>query len=842
MQKNWASMLPIEERRYLEQRQREELARRHPGAENMVAESIYKAFRQEEHRREPVIAPPPAHSKSLVEKTLASNAAAAAAAASLHQYNPAVFASAKEQKLSHRDPHYGLHHDKPSVIVQADPKYEKPHSISPKQGVPGRASPYQPANLYKYEISPSPHRSSSNTHPVISLESSRPGSSLAPSPHSVDLIKTRQPQSSPHPSTSSPAVHDRYYPSKSPSTSYQSVPPGHGSHASLSSHPSHPQLSAVHPQQPNSSSHSLHPSNAHSSRSHSSSHGSNHSSRVSVSHVPNHLHASQQISLKSKVNSPPPQQVYPHPEHTPRGVASAHISHSKPPLTAPPPAHSGSRSHERIPPPPPHETRTIIERSVPYDVRAYPTNIPSPHPKPLPPTTHAPPAAPHRPPGLPVTAAQPSHHHHPSPHHLPASHPTQTQPLDLGTREDTTASPIKRRTHTPTPQDAKKPRLEPSGPQPLLSKVPEPSSVYSPAMTTITSVENVAALNNNGNSRTHSPATITPSSSRPSSQPPASITPTPSRPDSTHSPNAAVTPSNKTEPEKSNSPAPSGAGYVHKLKKAWLHRHESGAEVLPATSPSASNRGNNSSPPITGAALNGGGTNNSNNSSGTPKSPSSKSTSRNDESTNRSSVPSWKSKGISSLPNGHSQDNKDCDTSSTDSDDGNAVQKPKRGKGKRSMKRPKKSSDSNSESDKESDGSETSKKSSRLSSKQDMEPKKRGRKPKSKADRGDKDDGPKPKKIKEELVGDPLKKPPLHQLKKTGESFLQDGSCFEVSAKLPKCRECRWTAHQRNKKMPNIFCRFYAFRRLRYTKNGQLAVAGFSDPVKVNILANDNTH
>ena len=30
--------------------------------------------------------------------------------------------------------------------------------------------------------------------------------------------------------------------------------------------------------------------------------------------------------------------------------------------------------------------------------------------------------------------------------------------------------------------------------------------------------------------------------------------------------------------------------------------------------------------------------------------------------------------------------------------------------------------------------------------------------------------------------------------------------------------------------MANIFCRFYAFRRLRYTKNGQIAVAGFCDP------------
>ena len=30
--------------------------------------------------------------------------------------------------------------------------------------------------------------------------------------------------------------------------------------------------------------------------------------------------------------------------------------------------------------------------------------------------------------------------------------------------------------------------------------------------------------------------------------------------------------------------------------------------------------------------------------------------------------------------------------------------------------------------------------------------------------------------------------------------------------------------------MPNIFCRFYAFRRVRYAKNGQLCVAGFCDP------------
>lgn len=114
--------------------------------------------------------------------------------------------------------------------------------------------------------------------------------------------------------------------------------------------------------------------------------------------------------------------------------------------------------------------------------------------------------------------------------------------------------------------------------------------------------------------------------------------------------------------------------------------------------------------------------------------------------------------------------------------------------------------------------------------------KKRGRRPKSKNDEprppkkargaGGNDDGsptPPPR--------DPSKKPSISQLKKTGESFLQDRHCFEIAPKLAKCRECRLTQNQRNKEVyNNIFCRFYYFRRLRYTKNGQLAIAGFSDP------------
>lgn len=70
----------------------------------------------------------------------------------------------------------------------------------------------------------------------------------------------------------------------------------------------------------------------------------------------------------------------------------------------------------------------------------------------------------------------------------------------------------------------------------------------------------------------------------------------------------------------------------------------------------------------------------------------------------------------------------------------------------------------------------------------------------------------------------------MGQLKTPVESFLQDRPCFEIAPELAKCIECRWAPDQQPCTMPNIFCRFYAFRRLRYKKNGKLALAGFSDP------------
>lgn len=153
-------------------------------------------------------------------------------------------------------------------------------------------------------------------------------------------------------------------------------------------------------------------------------------------------------------------------------------------------------------------------------------------------------------------------------------------------------------------------------------------------------------------------------------------------------------------------------------------------------------------------------------------------------------------------------------------------------------------SDKESGSEKDSDSGASTTKKNNATSVNNKEPRKRGRRPKialttttTTTSKNDKGEEPRSKKPKEDTTTttplpqrDPFRKPPVGQLKKTGESFLQDGACFEVAQKLGKCRECRWTPNQRTKNMPNIFCRFYAFRRLRYTKNGQLAIAGFSDP------------
>ncbi|GLD73028.1 probable JmjC domain-containing histone demethylation protein 2C [Lates japonicus] len=72
----------------------------------------------------------------------------------------------------------------------------------------------------------------------------------------------------------------------------------------------------------------------------------------------------------------------------------------------------------------------------------------------------------------------------------------------------------------------------------------------------------------------------------------------------------------------------------------------------------------------------------------------------------------------------------------------------------------------------------------------------------------------------------------VKKLKQTGESFLQDDSCSEIGPNLQKCRECRVVRSKRGEEQAHspVFCRFYYFRRLSYSKNGVIRMDGFSTP------------
>ena len=351
-----------------------------------------------------------------------------------------------------------------------------------------------------------------------------------------------------------------------------------------------------------------------------------------------------------------------------------------------------------------------------------------------------------------------------------------------------------------------------------------------------------------------------------------------------HTPVKPQPPPSSVDSDKSNSPGPvrptTGSSYpVHKLKKAWLQRHsgEDGTEDTTGVVGSGScvtlplNLGTNSS---------GAGISKDNNSSGgnnvsslqTALSCKGKSIS-NKGSNRKGPMPAGNRDGSGVTLNGHATDvpsskhSRPDDSSSSDPEHKSPPKrkppKVKRKKGggaarKAAEEKRKKlapvavhsesgsDSDKESLSDKDSDSGASTTQSGTSGKKSanggsgngtsgggggSKEPRKRGRRPKSsKNDRGEEPRQKKPRDDPPAPQRDPFRKPPISQLKKSGESFLQDGPCHEVAPKLAKCRECRWTPNQRSKNMPNIFCRFYAFRRLRYTKNGQLAIAGFSDP------------
>lgn len=432
--------------------------------------------------------------------------------------------------------------------------------------------------------------------------------------------------------------------------------------------------------------------------------------------------------------------------------------------------------------------------------------------------------------------------------------------------------------------------------QPQLARVSEPSPLIASAATTITTVVNTAAYRGTPNTTSvaaSTPAILTESlpeisvttvavsnekSSTSDSQSQSSTvnlttstttvaTPTNlssvTHPQPAESPNTPVksttVPPSSLDSEKSNSPGPSksSSSYpVRHLKKAWLQRH-TGEDL-------EDNTGIIGSGSCVTLPLN---INNTNNQS--TKEPSVPPSLHNIGSMAVNSINKGKHfsakqnnrkgghKDSTSL-NGHQDTNKGGDDSSSSDPERGRKSPPKRkppkvkrkkggGAQKKIAEEHKKRkvgtqsvpvSESGSESEKES-GSEKDSDSgasttvtSKKTGNPTKEPRKRGRRPKS--SKNDKGEEPRTKKSRDDSLPqrDPFRKPPVGQLKKTGESFLQDGPCFEVAPKLAKCRECRWTPNQRSKNMPNIFCRFYAFRRLRYTKNGQLAIAGFSDPHK----------
>nr|XP_015837929.1 PREDICTED: probable JmjC domain-containing histone demethylation protein 2C isoform X2 [Tribolium castaneum] len=546
---------------------------------------------------------------------------------------------------------------------------------------------------------------------------------------------------------------------------------------------------------------------------------------------------------KPKVSSPAPHHIYGKPSAGPpvtRHEPSTPIQlTSKPPLSSsvsPSPYQQMSQYHPPHPqnpptltcPPPAHSRTTPDPRYDRYPVKASSRNSPP-------------------------TAAS-------APRYIPSAPSVQTQPLDLGvSKYDPAVSPKRKATPvssiSPVCLETKKRRIETQPPQ--LARVSEPSPLIASAATTITTVVNTAAyrtppitsnspIDSGDVSETVRPSSV--ESSQPTSNSPAPNPPTQPETDAPNTPVKLTIPPSCLDSEKSNSPGPtkSSSYPVRHLKKAWLQRH-TGEDLEDTTGVTGS--GSCVTLPISMASNN-------------KESPVHSIHSIGSMAVNSISIS--KTKHFTAKPNNRKTPNKETlnghptdstkadDSSSSDQDRGRKSppkRKPPKVKRKKGAvtKKPtpedkkrkpgqsvvvsESGSDSEKESgsEKDSDSGASTKKSNSVSGK---EPRKRGRRPKS--SKNDKGEEPRVKKSKDETVPqrDPFRKPPVGQLKKTGESFLQDGPCFEVAPKLAKCRECRWTPNQRSKNMPNIFCRFYAFRRLRYTKNGQLAIAGFSDPHK----------
>ena len=239
-------------------------------------------------------------------------------------------------------------------------------------------------------------------------------------------------------------------------------------------------------------------------------------------------------------------------------------------------------------------------------------------------------------------------------------------------------------------------------------------------------------------------------------------------------------PTTKEANEESSSSSPQ---YVHKLKKAWIKAYNDQDSTSPASTP-----GTNRATP-----------------SPAPSNASSKSTKNNKK------------------VNGHSKDESAADESSDSSTaktgksgkSGSSSTSGKRGgqgstASARSTPRLKKTSESDSDNSKDSDATVSSRKSGkgrgrgRKPGKKAANPSQKSA-PKKEVDDNNEEDMTSVKKEKE----NPFNNPPISVLKKTGDSFLQDADCFKVAPKLTKCRECKWSQHNKNAgSSTSIFCRY----------------------------------
>lgn len=523
---------------------------------------------------------------------------------------------------------------------------------------------------------------------------------------------------------------------------------------------------------------------------------------------------------KSKVSSPAPPHMYGKPGSSPApahyGVAVEPPPHAKtepPPVPYPPPSAYSSALRTRPPPAAHHNPRT-------------------PEPRP-PPRAHgaSPPAA--------LAACQ-------------------TQPLDLGvsSREDPERlSPRRRFPFDPAPdQDAKRRRLE-SEPtsrttEPLIAsaaatapgRTPHGSEPAPQAPGPLCDVRVPSA---DGSIET--PEKAAGASPAPSCTPSASPAPATAAPPVASSPPASAAPPAPpaTPPAPAGSPAPApspkdGAPVRHLGKKAWLQRHEtapvgegdcSGGGGVCVTLPmTVATRPPEPAPAPTPTPT------------PTPT-PALIAPPVAVESVRRSSPEvaarpktATKTRKPVKETNGRLEDD-DEDTSSSERESivvpKRKPPKAKRKKGANSRKnndepKKKKASESGSESEKESDDKDSDSGGSGSGSGSTSGRRGGGGRARGRRARGGGGAGRGGKKRDEP----PRRGAAARARTASGESFLQNGPCFEVAPRLAKCRECRWSPAQRDKDMPNIFCRFYAFRRLKYAKNRQLAIAGFSDPYK----------